>query len=248
MDIRPLHDRLIVRRLEEGEQKVGGIIIPDSAKEKPQHGKVIAAGDGKINDEGKRFPLDVKAGDRDPLRQVHEPGDQARWRGVPDHARRRSAGRHRRRRERRRSSDRQDASRSAAGDRGYGKTDYLRRCLAAGDSSRRQQPGQRGQGDARAEGAQRHPRQEIRLADDHQGRRDRREGNRPAGSAREHGRADGARKSPARRRMWPATAPRPRRCWRRPSIAKARRTSPPAPTRWRSSAASTRPSRPSSRR
>ena len=63
MDIRPLHDRMIVRRIEEGEQKVGGIIIPDSAKEKPQQGKVIAVGDGKINDEGKRMPLDVKAGD-----------------------------------------------------------------------------------------------------------------------------------------------------------------------------------------
>jgi chaperonin GroES len=63
MNIRPLHDRVIVRRLEEGEQKVGGIIIPDSAKEKPQQGKVIAVGDGKINDEGKRIPLDVKAGD-----------------------------------------------------------------------------------------------------------------------------------------------------------------------------------------
>jgi chaperonin GroES len=63
MGIRPLHDRLIVRRLEEGEQKVGGIIIPDSAKEKPQQGKVIAAGNGKVNDEGKRIPLDVKTGD-----------------------------------------------------------------------------------------------------------------------------------------------------------------------------------------
>jgi chaperonin GroES len=63
MDIRPLHDRLIVRRLEEGEQKVGGIIIPDSAKEKPQQGKVIAAGIGRLNKEGARVPLDVKAGD-----------------------------------------------------------------------------------------------------------------------------------------------------------------------------------------
>ena len=63
MDIRPLHDRLIVRRLEEGEQKIGGIIIPDTAKEKPQQGKVIAAGNGKVNDDGKRVPLDVKAGD-----------------------------------------------------------------------------------------------------------------------------------------------------------------------------------------
>ena len=63
MNVRPLHDRIIVQRLEEGEQKVGGIIIPDTAKEKPQQGKVIAAGNGKSNDEGKRIPLDVKAGD-----------------------------------------------------------------------------------------------------------------------------------------------------------------------------------------
>ena len=63
MKVRPLHDRIIVQRIEEGEQKVGGIIIPDSAKEKPQQGRVIAAGNGKVNDEGKRVPLDVKAGD-----------------------------------------------------------------------------------------------------------------------------------------------------------------------------------------
>ena len=62
--IRPLHDRVIVQRLDEGEQKVGGIIIPDTAKEKPQQGKVIAAGNGKTKDDGKRLPLDVKAGDR----------------------------------------------------------------------------------------------------------------------------------------------------------------------------------------
>ena len=57
MNVRPLHDRIIVQRLEEGEQKIGGIIIPDSAKEKPQQGKVIAAGNGKVT------PLDVKEGD-----------------------------------------------------------------------------------------------------------------------------------------------------------------------------------------
>jgi chaperonin GroES len=63
--IRPLHDRLIVKRIEEGEQKsAGGIIIPDSAKEKPQEGKVLAVGKGKTNDDGKTIPLDVKAGDR----------------------------------------------------------------------------------------------------------------------------------------------------------------------------------------
>lgn len=63
MDVRPLHDRIIVRRLDEGEQNIGGIIIPDSAKEKPQRGEVIAAGNGKLNDDGKRVPLDVKTGD-----------------------------------------------------------------------------------------------------------------------------------------------------------------------------------------
>ena len=63
MHVRPLHDRVIVQRLDEGEQKVGGIIIPDTAKEKPQQGKVIAVGNGKTNDEGKRIPLDVTAGD-----------------------------------------------------------------------------------------------------------------------------------------------------------------------------------------
>ena len=60
----PLHDRILVRRLEEAETIRGGIIIPDSAKEKPQEGEVISVGKGKSNDEGKLFPLDVKPGDR----------------------------------------------------------------------------------------------------------------------------------------------------------------------------------------
>jgi len=60
----PLHDRILVRRVEETETVRGGIIIPDSAKEKPQEGEVISVGKGKSNDEGKVFPLDVKAGDR----------------------------------------------------------------------------------------------------------------------------------------------------------------------------------------
>ena len=64
MKLRPLHDRIVVERQEEREQKKGGIIIPDSAKEKPQEGRVIAVGNGKVTDEGKRLPLDVKAGDR----------------------------------------------------------------------------------------------------------------------------------------------------------------------------------------
>ena len=63
-NIRPLHDRVIVRRIEEGEQVRGGIIIPDSAKEKPQEGEVVAAGEGKYKEDGTRQPLDVKKGDR----------------------------------------------------------------------------------------------------------------------------------------------------------------------------------------
>jgi chaperonin GroES len=64
MKIRPLHDRILVERLEEQEVKRGGIIIPDTAKEKPQEGKVIAVGTGKVTDEGKRLGLDVKVGDK----------------------------------------------------------------------------------------------------------------------------------------------------------------------------------------
>ena len=62
MKVRPLHDRVIVQRLDEGEQKIGGIIIPDTAKEKPQQGKVISAGLGK-REKSERVPLDVKEGD-----------------------------------------------------------------------------------------------------------------------------------------------------------------------------------------
>jgi chaperonin GroES len=64
MNLRPLHDRILVTRLDEGEQRRGGIIIPDSAKEKPQQAEVKAVGNGKLLDNGERVPLDVKAGDR----------------------------------------------------------------------------------------------------------------------------------------------------------------------------------------
>jgi chaperonin GroES len=62
--LRPLHDRILVKRLEEGDEKHGSIIIPDTAKEKPQEGKVIAAGTGKVGEDGKRIALDVKVNDR----------------------------------------------------------------------------------------------------------------------------------------------------------------------------------------
>jgi chaperonin GroES len=64
MDLRPLHDRVMVRRLDEGEQTRGGIIIPDSAKEKPQQAEVVAVGNGKLLESGERAALDVKRGDR----------------------------------------------------------------------------------------------------------------------------------------------------------------------------------------
>ena len=64
MKIRPLQDRVIVKRIEEEEKSKGGIIIPDTAKEKPQEGKVVAVGKGKVGDDGKVIPLDVKVNDR----------------------------------------------------------------------------------------------------------------------------------------------------------------------------------------
>lgn len=62
--LHPLHDRILVQRIDEGEVRRGGLIIPDSAKEKPQEGKVLAVGQGTVNEDGKKTPLDVKAGDR----------------------------------------------------------------------------------------------------------------------------------------------------------------------------------------
>ena len=64
MDIRPLHDRVVVKRIEENETMQGGLYIPDSAKEKPQQGEVVAVGNGKRTEEGKQLPMDVKVGDR----------------------------------------------------------------------------------------------------------------------------------------------------------------------------------------
>jgi chaperonin GroES len=63
MQVRPLRDRMLVERLEEPEQRVGGIIVPDTAREKPQQGRVVAVGKGRVNDKGDVFPLDVAAGD-----------------------------------------------------------------------------------------------------------------------------------------------------------------------------------------
>src|SRR5262249_23749962 len=64
MNVRPLRDRVLVKRVEEQEQRIGGIIIPDTAKEKPQHATVVAVGSGRIKDDGETIPLDVKVGDQ----------------------------------------------------------------------------------------------------------------------------------------------------------------------------------------
>ena len=76
--MRPLHDRVLVKRLEEGEQKRGGIIIPDTAKEKPQQAQVKAVGNGKLLETGERVPPEVKPGDRHYLDYVMPPGNLQR--------------------------------------------------------------------------------------------------------------------------------------------------------------------------
>ena len=191
--IRPLHDRIIVQRIEEGEQKVGGIIIPDTAKEKPQQGKVIAVGKGKVEKDGKVTPLDVKEGDtilfgKYSGQEIKLDGEEylimreEEVLGVIDE---RSSGRE------------SESSRSMSSTTEI--TDNMAKQIIYGEESRQailrgvNAPRRRGQGHARPQGPQRRPRQEVRLAHDHQGRRHRRQGNRPQGPAREHGRADGAR-------------------------------------------------------
>ena len=64
LNVRPLHDRILVRRMEEDEKTAGGIIIPDSAKEKPQRGEIVATGKGRVTEDGKTLPLEVKSGDK----------------------------------------------------------------------------------------------------------------------------------------------------------------------------------------
>ena len=78
MKLKPLGDRLIVRAIEEEETTASGLVLPDTAKEKPQKGKVLAVGDGKLDDDGKRIPLDCQEGRRGPLQQVRRHRDQGR--------------------------------------------------------------------------------------------------------------------------------------------------------------------------
>ena len=102
----PLHDRILVRRIEEGETTRGGIIIPDSAKDKPQEGEVISVGKGKSNEEGKVFPLARERRRPHPVRQVFRHRNQDGWRRFHHHARRRSPRRPDRRAPRKKPSER----------------------------------------------------------------------------------------------------------------------------------------------
>ena len=82
--IQPLADRVVVKALEEAEQMRGGLYIPDTAKEKPQEGEIVAVGPGKLSDEGNRIPMDVASGDRRAVREVQRHRGHGRWGSVPD--------------------------------------------------------------------------------------------------------------------------------------------------------------------
>ncbi len=95
MNFRPLHDRVVVRRVESEEKTAGGIIIPDTAQEKPSEGEIVAVGSGARDESGKLVPLDVKVGDRVLFRQMVRHGSQGRRPGRADHERIRHHGHYR---------------------------------------------------------------------------------------------------------------------------------------------------------
>ena len=174
MKVRPLQDRVLVRRIAEEEKTKGGIIIPDSAKEKPAEAEVIAVGNGKFDDKGALRPLDGQEGRPRPLRQVQRQRDQDRRRRSPDSAR----GRHPRR--------------SGEIRRPHGsQRDSVRRGGTLPHSGRRQRAGRHGQGDARPARPQRRHRALLGRPDGDQGRRHCRQGDRARGQVRQPRRADG---------------------------------------------------------
>ena len=195
MKFRPLHDRVVIRRLEGEEKTKGGIIIPDTAKEKPQEGEVVAVGPGARDEAGKLIPIDLKAGDRMLFgkwsgTEVKIDGEEllimkeSDVMGVLESTRGRAARPHR---PPPISSDRIEENEYGC----QGRKIFHRR--ARQDVARRRYSRQCRQGDARPEGPQRRPRQELWRPPNYQGRRDGRQGNRARGQVREHGRADGAR-------------------------------------------------------
>ena len=187
MKIRPLHDRVIVKRLEEERKSAGGIVIPDTAAEKPSQGEVVFAGPGKTDDNGKVIADGRQGRRQDSLRQVLRPGIQdGRAGSICTCAKTTSSA----------------SSPEAPDDQLLEQTvlrsnenGSQRRTLRRGrpqqNGERREHTRERRQDNARPEGPQRRARAQLRRADHHQGWCVGREGNRAQGQVREHGRADG---------------------------------------------------------
>ena len=193
MKFRPLHDRVVVRRIEGEEKTKGGIIIPDTAKEKPQEGEIVAVGPGARDESGKLVPLDVKAGDRVLFgkwsgTEVKIDGQdllimkESDIMGVDRQVRPRSASL---------LISSHLISRSIEHHGCQRRKIFHRRPRQ--DAARRRHPRQRREGHARPQGPQRRHRQVLRRSAHHQGRRHRRQGDRARRQVREHGRPDGAR-------------------------------------------------------
>ena len=216
--IRPLQDRVIVKRVKEEEKTKGGIIIPDTAKEKPIEGEVLAVGNGKVLEDGTR-PQARRQGRRPhPLRQVHGHRGEDRRRRAPHPPR----GRHPRRHREVSSGPRPKTDlkkRSAMAAKEIVYTETARNLILAGVNALADAVkvtlGPKGRNVVIEKS--------FGSPDGHQGRRHRRQGDRAREPLREHGRADGARGRVARRATSPATAPRPRPCSRRRSTARARK-------------------------
>ena len=186
------------------EMTKSGIVLPDTAKEKPQEGTILAVGPGQILDDGKREAMDVKERRQGPLRQVRRDRVQGRRRGAPH---RQPEGHPRDRRgltPRRRTGACAPSTPASTSrrDTRLGQATHLRRDRSSLAQARHRPPRRRRQGHDRPQGPQRRARQEVRLADDHQRRRDDRPRHRARGPVREHGRAapQGSRDQDRRRR------------------------------------------------
>ena len=194
MKFRPLHDRVVIRRVDEAGTSKGGIIIPDTAKEKPMEGEIVAVGPGRPRRQGRAGTARRQDGRPHPVRQVVRQRDQARRPGPADHDRGRCPGRHRAHRRRHQESRLTRTARQEQKEHHHGcKRSPIRRRRPHPPDPRRRYPGRRGQGDARPQGPQRRARQVLWRAAHHQGRRDGRQGDRAFGQVREHGRPARAR-------------------------------------------------------
>src|SRR3990172_7918610 len=201
----PLHDRVIIKRIEEKESVKGGIIIPDTAKEKPQEGEVIAVGAGKL-EKGQRIPLDVEVGDRilfgkysgtdikiegEEYLILREEEILAKIGATAKAASARSN--FLLRQQDRRTQFQRREFHSPRRVKAYGEANRNWRKFPPGDPAWCEHARRRREDHAGPQGPQCGHREEVRGAGDHQGRRDGGEGNRAEGPARKHGRADGAR-------------------------------------------------------